>query len=119
MSITNLSIKVSNPQNPKMAETLEFLVDSGAVYSVVPSPILKRLGILSDEEREFILANGQKVSRRLGGARFEYAGKKGHAPVIFGERKDSTLLGATSLEAMGLILNPLERNLLPLPMVLG
>lgn len=98
---------------------MEFLIDSGAIYSVVPATILKELGIKPDEEREFILANGQKVSRRLGGARFEYNGHKGHATVIFGEKADSTLLGATALEAMGLALNPLQRELMPLPMVLG
>jgi hypothetical protein len=39
--------------------------------------------------------------------------------VIFGEKGDSTFLGTASLEALGLFLDPIRRELRPLPMVLG
>jgi hypothetical protein len=39
--------------------------------------------------------------------------------VLFGQKDDSTLLGVVSLEALGLILDPLKRELRSLPMVLG
>jgi hypothetical protein len=39
--------------------------------------------------------------------------------VIFGEERDSTLLRAFTLEALGLSLDPLRRELKPLPMVLA
>lgn len=119
MGLTNLPITVFHPANPKKAATLKFMVDSGAVYSVAPSRVLKTLGIKPDEEREFILANGQKMTRQLGIARFAYKGRTGGAPVIFGQKGDNILLGATTLEAMGFVLNPFKRDLLPLPMVLG
>jgi hypothetical protein len=38
--------------------------------------------------------------------------------VIFGEEGDSPLLGSTTLEGFGLILDPFRRELRPLPMVL-
>ena len=38
------------------------------------------------------------------------------ADVVFGEEGDSTLLGAITLEAMGLTLNPIKRELSPIPM---
>jgi hypothetical protein len=41
------------------------------------------------------------------------------ATVIFGEESDSTLLGAHTLEALGLSLDPLRRELVPLPMMLA
>lgn len=117
MALTHLDIFISNPTNPKRGEKLEFLIDSGAMYSVAPTKVLKKLDIRPDDEREFILANGQKIKRRLGIARFEYNGCKGGASVIFGKKGDSILLGATTLEAMGLALNPLKRDLIRLPMV--
>jgi hypothetical protein len=43
----------------------------------------------------------------------------GVADVIFGEEGDSVLLGAFTLEALGLALDPLRRELKPLPMVLA
>lgn len=119
MALTHLNISVSNPGKPEKAVKLEFLIDSGAVYSVVPTKVLRQLGIKPDDEREFILANGQKITRKLGIARFEYNENRGGATVIFGHSDDSMLLGATTLEAMGLALNPLKRDLIPLPMVLG
>ena len=39
--------------------------------------------------------------------------------MIFGQKDDSTLLGVVSLKALGLILDPLKRELRSLPMVLG
>jgi hypothetical protein len=39
--------------------------------------------------------------------------------VIFGEAEDSVPLGALTLEALGLVLDPLRRELKPLPMVLA
>lgn len=119
MGITFLPITVSHPGGKKHAVKLDFMVDSGAVYSVVPSQVLQKLGIREDEEREFILANGQKMKRSIGIARFSYQGRIGGATVVFGKKGDSTLLGATTLEAMGFVLNPIKRDLLPLPMVLG
>lgn len=114
-----MDIIVSNPGEPKKRVRLSFLVDTGATYSVIPSSVLKKLAIKPDEKREFTLANGQKISRKLGGARFEYNGHKGHAPVIFGQKSDSTIIGVTALEAMGFAIDPLKRELIPLPMILG
>ena len=39
--------------------------------------------------------------------------------MIFGEKGDSNLLGAFTLEALGLSLDPLRRELKPLPMILA
>lgn len=119
MGLTTLPVAVSHPTQPKRGTTLKFLIDSGAAYSVVPKDTLRTFGIRPDEEREFILANGQTMKRRIGIARFSYKGRTGGAPVIFGEKGDSTLLGATTLEAMGFVLDPFKRDLLPLPMVIG
>jgi len=119
MGLTFLEIEVGNPANPKKTRPIEFLVDSGAIYSVVPAPILKKLGIKPLATEEFFLANGEKISRKKGIALFKYGGKIGGADVIFGEAEDSTLLGAFTLEALGLMLDPLRRELKPLPMILA
>jgi len=119
MGLTVLNVEVGNPANPEVTETIEFLIDSGAVYSVVSTPILERLGIRPLNEEEFRLADGSRIRRKKGGAVFKYASRIGVADVIFGEPGDSALLGALSLEAMGLSLDPLRRELKPLPMVLA
>ena len=117
MGIIFLKVKIVNPERPKKAQMCEFLVDSGTVYSVVPQSILKKLGIKPTSFREFILANGEIIQKSVGNAYFEYEGQIGAAPVVFGD-EDVFLLGATTLGALGLILDPIRRQLKPLPMLL-
>jgi len=59
------------------------------------------------------------IHRWKGIALFQLGDRVGGADVIFGEPGDSTLLGALTLEALGLSLDPLRRQLRPLPMVLA
>jgi len=81
------------------------LIESGAIYSLVPTPLLERLGIRLLVGSEFRLANGTKIMRKKGGALFKYG--------------DCVLLGVFTLEALGLSLDPLRRELRPLPMILA
>jgi len=119
MGLTVLDVEVGNPSNPEVTEKLEFLIDSGAIYSVVPAQVLETLGIKPLSEQEFRLADGTKIVRKKGVALFKYGDKIGGADVIFGEEGDSVLLGAFTLEALGLALDPLKRELRPLPMILA
>lgn len=90
---------------------VDFLIDSGAVYSLVPKTELKRLGIAPYKTMDFFLADGTKITRRVGDAYFEYNGDGGAAPVVFGEEGDEPILGVTTLECCGLVLNPYRREL--------
>ena len=119
MGLTVLEIEVGNPAQPDVTEKIEFLVDSGAIYSVVAKSILERLGIRPLTEEQFRLADGSTIVRNKGVAIFRYGERVGGADIIFGEEGDSTLLGAFTLEALGLSLDPLRRELKPLPMVLA
>lgn len=117
MSITYLDIAVKNPKSLKKSSINHFLVDSGAVYSVMPSSELKKIGILPDDTQKFTLANGEVIEKKVGNALFEYRGKFRSSPVVFGE-KNIFLLGAVTLESLGVILDPINRELKPLPMLL-
>jgi predicted aspartyl protease len=119
MGLTVLTLDVANPAAPDLREPVEFLVDSGAVYSFVPRPVLDRLGIRPHSRQRFRLADGSMVERDRGDALFFYNGQRGAAPVIFGEPGDAILLGAVSLESLGFVLDAIRRDLIPLPMVIG
>lgn len=97
---------------------LDFLIDSGAVYSLVPGKILEELGIETYKTIDFSLADGTKITRRVASGYFEYNGEGGPAPVICGEPGDEPLLGLTSLESLGLVLNPFTRELHPMRMLM-
>ncbi len=119
MGLTYLRVTIANPARPKRSARLKFLVDSGAYYSVVPAAVLSRLGIKRGKTKTFILADGSDLKRSLGQALFRLNGDEAASPVIFGEAGDSVLLGSISLEALGLMLDPLKRELRPLPMMLA
>lgn len=119
MGLTVLRLVVANPAAPNRGEEIELLVDSGAVYSVVPARVLRRLKIRPLKVEEFRLADGSTIRRRKGVALFRLGDRVGGADVIFGEPGDSVLLGALTLEALGLSLDPLRRQLKPLPMILA
>jgi len=119
MGLTHIDVIVANPGKPRKATRLRFLVDSGAIYSVVPGSVLRRLGIKPRTTRSFILADGTSIKRRVGQALFRFNKHEGASPVIFGQKGDSILLGSVSLEALGFILDPFKRELRPLPMLLA
>ena len=119
MALTVLEVEVGYPARPEGTEKVEFLIDSGAIYPFVPTPVLERLGIRPLMQQEFRLADGSKAVRKKGVAVFKRGERAGGADVIFGEEGDSTLLGAFTLEALGLSLDPLRRELKPLPMILA
>ena len=119
MGLTHVTARVANAARPTRRATVKFLVDSGAVYSLVPAHILRRLGIRPHSSRTFLLADGAEITRPIGDAIFTIGGQQGASPVIFGEPDDAALLGSVSLESLGLVLDPMKRVLRPLPMVLG
>jgi clan AA aspartic protease len=118
MGLTHVSVMVGNPANGRQVEEVRCLVDSGAIYSLVPRPVLRRLGIKPHSTREFVLANGEVIRRRLATATFEYQGLRGDSMVIVGEPGDDALLGATTLEGFGLVLDPFRRELRPMQLPL-
>lgn len=119
MGLTHVDADIANPAKPRRSVRVTLLVDSGALYSVVPANILRKLGVKPHSRRTFILADGTQITRRIGDVLFRFDGRQGASPVIFGEKDDSVLLGTVSLEALGLILDPLKRVLRPLPMLLA
>ncbi len=107
------------PTDPNRYRDLECIVDSGATFTVVPKKILEELDIKPRSSRTFVLANGEKFERSLGNAVVEYKGARGGASVIFGEEGDFSLLGVTSLEALGLIFDALRQDLKPALMLMA
>ena len=119
MGLTFIAMRVMNSAKPKKSEEIRFLVDSGAMYSLVPAVMLRKLGIKPEGVKEFVLANGEVIRRSIGNALFEYNDERRASPVIFGEGKDDPLVGVVTLESFGYVLDPLRRELRPAKLLLG
>ena len=113
MGITYVSATVRGPTGNEVV--LDFLVDSGAVYSLLPHDAWVRIGLRPTREQEFRLADGSLVRRRVSECYVVLREGEGHTPVVLGEPGDDTaLLGAVTLENLGLMFNPFSRTLHPL-----
>lgn len=119
MRLPVLDLQIENPAAADMSESVRALIDTGAIYSAIPTETLERLGIEPKGEQAFTLADGSTIRRKKGVALFRYGERFGGADVIFGEAGDSALIGVTTLKALGLAFNPLARELYPLPTILA
>ena len=105
-------IEVANPADPVYHE-IEPIVDTDATYSMLPATLMENtLGLPPMEEMTFTLADGEKRAYGLGEARFRYEGRERTTPVIFGP-DNVYLLGAISLESLGLIADTTRHKLVP------
>lgn len=119
MGLTFVDGRVTVLGQRRRPRRVRFLVDSGAVYSVLRREDWRALGLTSNRELEFVLADGSTLIRGVSECTFEIEGRRATSPVILGETEDEALLGAVTLETLGLILNPLSRTLQPMRMVLA
>ena len=67
----------------------------------------------------FTLADGSAIQRDVSECHISLPQGDGHTPVVLGEPGDEALLGVVTLEILGLVLNPFNRTLQPMKMLLG
>lgn len=119
MGLTYVECEVRNLIGKKALCEVKFLVDSGAVYSVLPETVWKKLGLKSIRTVEFTLADGTAIERDISECRFDIGGMSGVSPVVLGQAEDVPLLGMVTLEVLGMMLNPLSRKLIPMRMMMA
>ncbi|MBZ5516515.1 MAG: aspartyl protease family protein [Acidobacteriia bacterium] len=99
--------------------SLQFLVDSGATYTLLPHDTWRAIGLTPKRSVRCTLADGTVIERQVSECRIALPQGDGHTPVILGEPKDEALLGTVTLEILGLVLNPFTRTLQPMRMLLA
>jgi predicted aspartyl protease len=98
---------------------VHLLIDSGATYSLLPTPVWESIGLKPKREQDFNLADGTRVRRRISACFLMLLQGEEHTPVILGEPGDEALLGVVTLEILGLLFNLFNRTLLPMRMMLA
>jgi clan AA aspartic protease len=98
---------------------VRFLVDSGATYTLLPYDDWQAIGLKPKRNLKFTLADGTTIERHVSECHLELLEGEGHTPVILGEPGDEALLGAVTLEIMGLVLDPFKRTLRPMRLLLA
>jgi predicted aspartyl protease len=116
MGITYIEGTVTGPAG---SQTLDFLVDSGAAYSLLPYDIWTAVGLAPKRTLSFALGDGSRIERNVSECHIAFSMGDGYSPVILGEPGDSALLGVVTLENLGLVCNPFSRTLHPMKLLLA
>ena len=104
-----IKVNLSNPARKGKKREVKLLVDTGAILTAVPRKILEELQIKPVGRRRLRVFGGQIVEREIGATLINYAEATAGITVIFAEEKDTPVLGATALEALGYQVDPVTK----------
>jgi len=124
MGSFSVGCKIENVvDRTRQVKLARVLVDTGSEYTWVPAMALEKIGIAREKKDvEFIMANGQRVTRSVGFAIIRVEKAFTVDEVVFAEKGDLLLLGARSLEGLNLAVDPRRKKLVaagPLPVAPG
>ena len=106
--------RVWNPANPSQVVELNPMVDTGAAYSWVHRSRLEPLKVPVVRHLQFQTIDGKLVERDLAAVFLSADGYTGGDNVVLAEPNDFEVIGARTLEVLGLIADPSKEKLVPL-----
>jgi len=119
MATFEITVKVWNPADPSRFAEVKALVDTGASYSRISRSRLEPLGVQTVRRLKFRTIEGHTVERDLAAVFLSADGYTGGDNVVMAESGDIEVLGAHSLESLGLAVDPVNKKLMPLVVALG
>jgi predicted aspartyl protease len=111
MGLTHVTVALHNLQAGGDGYEDEFLVDTGAIDCLAPTPALDAADIRIEGRDVYELANGELVEYPYGFARVRFMGAETVSKVIFGPEGCEPLLGVTALESTGIGVDPVSHTL--------
>src|SRR5438128_4343701 len=100
-------------ERPERRQPVELLVDSGYTYTVVAAALLRGLHVVPTERRRVVTIAGQLAERDAAEVLITLEGRTLHTVCLFGDAGDLDVLGAYTLEGLGLGVDPVQRKLIP------
>jgi clan AA aspartic protease len=112
MGIFSVRIEVGDPQGVTF-EAVDALVDTGSTNTAVPGSVLQRLGVIPQYKDQFELADNSLIELDVGRTWVKVNGRQEFTQVVFAEEGTEPLLGMITLEEMGLGVDPIRQELVP------
>ena len=94
------------------SESVEMLVDTGALFVVLPRALAERLGVEARGSVPVIIAGGREESWPVGDVWLRIDDREAPTPCFIGP-SGLVLLGAVALESLLLLVDPMARRLVP------
>ena len=110
-------IRISGMDGQRSVD-VDATVDTGALFTMLPARTLHYLGVEPIGSRTFLIADGSSVEMEVGEARVTLDGQRIGTIVAFGQDNAPALLGAYTLEGLGLVVDPGKRRLVPSRMLM-
>lgn len=113
MGTFSVRCKIENVSDrEKSAVLAKVLVDTGSEYTWVPAATLEKIGVKREKKDvEFVMANGQRITRSIGFAIIRLDKYFTVDEVVFAEKGDVLLLGARTLGGLTLAVDPRRKKL--------
>ena len=115
MGLIYVPVIVRNPADTSKSWEGTFLVDTGAIDSLVPRDVLEAIGIKPDGRREYVVADGKEFKFDIAVARIEFMGEIIGSTIVFGEPGTDPLLGAIDMQDAGIVVDPRKETLQKMP----
>ena len=113
MGMFEVKVKLASLTAPGRTEEVSLLVDTGATLSWIPREVLQKLGVTALSRLPFSLADGRGLERDVTAVLVTFDGRKAPVEVAFGEPGEEAVLGATALEGLGFMVEPVAKKLIP------
>jgi predicted aspartyl protease len=113
MGIFSAKLRVWNPANSSSTEGVDAMVDTGASYSWVLRTRLDRLDVRPVRRMQFWTIEGKTIERDLVPVFVAANGFTGGDSVALAEPGDMEVIGAHTLESLGLTVDPVGKKLVP------
>ena len=114
MGTFSANIEIGSPDGSRFA-TVNALVDTGSSLTAIPAPILRRLGVTPHRKNAFELADGREIERDVGRTWLRIGQQSEITLVMFADAETEPLLGAYSLQGLGLAVDSPSERLIPSP----
>ena len=118
MGYVKVKVVIRNIHKSDLKSEVDLLVDTGAIYTILSRERLLGLGVEARDKRRFKTADGRVIERDVGAVEIEIKGHSTYSIVILGEPSDAEVLGVTTLEELGLQVDPVSGELKPLELLL-
>ena len=117
MGLLRTAVTIRNPADRTRSWQGNFLVDTGAIDTLVPGPRLKAIGLAPCRQRTYETADGRRVTMDVTVGEIEILGELVGGTILFGEAGAEPRIGITALGSAGIEVDPLNRQLKKLPAV--
>ena len=105
VGLTKVKVIVKNTESGKSRE-VELVVDTGSIFTWISRRVLEEIGIKPRWIKKFKTIDGRVIERATGIAIIAYENYEGVIEVVFAEEGDAEVLGVTTLETLGLEVDP-------------